>query len=59
MTLTHTLRRLLHVVLLLILAALALVACGTQTDDSSVAGFAEELPLAADRPTFVYFFADD
>ncbi len=46
--------------LLPLLAALiaALAACGTTSDDSSVAGFAETLPLAADRPTFVFFYTD-
>lgn len=51
-------RRVIHMLLLAALAILALAACKTTTDDSSVEGFAESLPLVADRPTFVFFYID-
>ena len=41
----------------MVVLMLALAAC-KQTDDSSVEGFAETLPLVADRPTFVFFYTD-
>jgi ABC-type Zn uptake system ZnuABC Zn-binding protein ZnuA len=51
-------RRMLQLLLLAVLAILTLAACKTTTDDSSVEGFAEALPLVAGRPTFVFFYTD-
>jgi hypothetical protein len=42
---------------LLLLLAIILVAC--QQEDSSGANFADELPLADDRPTFAFFYTDN
>lgn len=50
----------LRVILLALAAVIAvLLAACTTSDDSTPEGFAETLPLAADQPTFVFFYADD
>ena len=54
-------RRITILPLLALVALLAslLAACGTSSDDTTPDGFAETLPLAADRPTFVFFTTDN
>jgi hypothetical protein len=43
-----------HTLLLLVIGAVALAACGGQGGASS-----EGLPLAKDRPTFLFFYTDN